>query len=151
MPVIHVETRIHAPPEVCFDLARDVETHMTSVAVTNERAVAGKTSGLMERGDWVTWEASHFGVRQCLTAVITELHRPYYFVDEMTQGIFARFRHTHRFEALPEGTRMVDHFDYTSPLGLLGVVADALFLEAYMRRVLVERCEHLKAIAEGRA
>jgi ligand-binding SRPBCC domain-containing protein len=151
MPVIHVETLIHAPPEVCFDLARDVETHMTSVAASDERAVAGKTSGCMELGDWVTWEATHFGVRQCLTAVITAYERPHYFEDEMKEGVFARFRHIHRFEALPNGTRMIDHFNYTSPLGLLGVMADVMFLEAYMRRVLVERCQHLKRMAEQQA
>lgn len=93
MPVIHVETLIHALPEVCFDLARDVEPHMTSVAGTDERAVAGVTTGLLGLGDWVTWEATHFGVRQRLTAAITAYDRPRFFVDEMMEGIFARCRH----------------------------------------------------------
>ncbi len=149
MPIIQLETLIQAPPAVCFDLSRDVEAHLASVAGSDERAVAGVTTGRMELGDWVTWEATHFGVRQRLTAVITAYHRPYAFVDEMHEGIFARFRHTHRFEAIAGGTRMRDHFDYTAPLGLLGVLADVFFLEAYMRETLAARCRHLKAMAEG--
>jgi hypothetical protein len=34
---------------------------------------------------------------------------------------------------------MCDKFNYESPLGWLGRIADGLFLEAYMRRFLLER------------
>ena len=44
---------------------------------------------------------------------------------------------------------MRDVFDYSSPFGPLGRLADWLFLEAYMTRFIVERAEHLKALAEG--
>ena len=44
---------------------------------------------------------------------------------------------------------MRDVFDYTSPLGFLGVIADSLFLRAYMRSLLEERNEIIKRIAES--
>ena len=34
---------------------------------------------------------------------------------------------------------MIDMFDYAAPLGPLGRLAEALFLDRYMRRLLVER------------
>ena len=71
MPTIRVETRIEAPVERCFDLARDVDLHRRSLARTGERAVGGVTTGLLGPGDTVTWEGRHFGVRQRLTARIT--------------------------------------------------------------------------------
>lgn len=55
------------------------------------------TGGLVELGQSVTWEAVHFGIKQLLTAKITELHYPHYFVDEMVSGAFKRFRHVHEF------------------------------------------------------
>jgi hypothetical protein len=55
MPTIVVETRIAAPVERCFDLARDVDVHLRTAASTGERAVGGKTSGLLELGDVVTF------------------------------------------------------------------------------------------------
>ena len=72
MPVISYEVYINAPIEVCFDLTRDVEIHTKTTAKTKERAVAGVTSGLMEEGDQVTWEAVHLGIKQKLTAKIIE-------------------------------------------------------------------------------
>ena len=44
---------------------------------------------------------------------------------------------------------MVDEFRYTSPLGILGVIADKLFLERYMRAFLIERVQYLKQRAES--
>lgn len=64
MTSIVVETRIAAPIELCFDLARDVDAHVSTSASTGERAVGGKTSGLLDLGDVVTFEAVHFGIRQ---------------------------------------------------------------------------------------
>jgi hypothetical protein len=57
MTTIVVETRIAAPIELCFDLARDVDAHLKTSSSTGERAVAGEISGLLELGDVVTFEA----------------------------------------------------------------------------------------------
>jgi len=149
MPVIVLRTRVAAPPSRCFDLARDIDLHQRSTAASRERAVAGVTSGLLGRGDEVTWEATHFGVRQRLTSRITEFDPPNRFVDEMVRGAFARFRHEHQFLSIPDGTDMVDIFDYTSPLGPLGRLADGLFLRRYMTRLLRARNAYLKRVAES--
>ncbi len=149
MPVIVLRTRVAAPPSRCFDLARDIDLHQRSTAASRERAVAGVTSGLLGRGDKVTWEATHFGVRQRLTSRITEFDPPNRFVDEMVRGAFARFRHEHQFLSIPDGTDMVDIFDYTSPLGPLGRLADGLFLRRYMTRLLRARNAYLKRVAES--
>ncbi|MGE7271772.1 SRPBCC family protein [Brevibacillus panacihumi] len=152
MPVIRMEVEIDAPQQICFDLARSIDSHMESTARTRERAIGGVTSGLIRLGESVTWEAVHFGVKQRLTAKITEMEEPWFFVDEMVQGAFKRFYHKHEFIPLGEKkTRMIDTFDYTSPLGVLGKLADVLILERYMRRFLLERNLYLKEKAERQA
>ena len=149
MPVIILRTQVKAPPSRCFDLARDVDLHQRSTAASRERAVAGVTSGLLGLGDEVTWEATHFGVRQRLTSRITEFEPPRRFVDEMIRGAFRRFRHENQFLAVEGGTEMLDTFDYTSPLGPLGRLADILFLRQYMSRLLRRRNAYLKGEAES--
>jgi ligand-binding SRPBCC domain-containing protein len=149
MPVIVTRTRVAAPPSRCFDLARDVNAHERSTAASRERAVAGVTSGLLGLGDEVTWEATHFGVRQRLTSRITEFDPPKRFVDEMVRGAFRSFRHEHRFNEIEGGTEVVDIFDYTAPLGRLGRLADVLFLSRYMTRLLRDRNAYLKRAAES--
>jgi ligand-binding SRPBCC domain-containing protein len=148
MPTIHLETFIRAPIETCFDLSRSVDVHMDSTNHTSERAIAGVTSGMMNLNDEVTWEATHFGLRQRLTSRITAMERPRLFVDEMQRGAFKRWHHTHTFEPREDGTLMIDVADYASPLGLLGHIIDRLFLENYMTRLLLVRNAHIKKIAE---
>jgi hypothetical protein len=86
MAEINIRTVIKAPIERCFDLARDIDFHTQSLSATEERAVAGRTSGLLELGETVTWEGRHFGIRQRLTSKITAYNRPHYFRDSMIAG-----------------------------------------------------------------
>lgn len=150
MALIYLETFIEAPVETCFDLARDVDVHMKSTGETNEKAIGGVTSGLLEVGDVVTWEAKHLGVTQTLTAQITALSRPDYFIDEMVSGAFHSFVHTHRFEEMDGVTLMIDQFIYKAPFGLAGKIANVAFLKRYMHRFLQKRATALKTIAEAR-
>lgn len=151
MTVIKLETFIRAPQALCFDLARDVDVHMASTAETGERAVAGVTSGMMELGDEVTWEAKHLGIRQRFTSKITALERPRMFVDEMQRGAFKSLRHLHRFEERDGGTLMIDEMTFISPFGILGRITNTVFLENYMRRFLIKHNEHIKKVAEEKA
>jgi ligand-binding SRPBCC domain-containing protein len=149
MPRIEITTEVAAPLERVFDLARDIDVHQQSQTKHQERAVAGRTSGLIEEGEEVTWEAVHFGVRQKLTSRITVMRRPAHFRDVMVRGAFKRFEHDHYFTSLPGNrTLMRDVFDYTSPLGWLGRLADILFLQRYMARLLLERNLVIKRLAE---
>lgn len=150
MPVINHEIYVEAPVDICFDLTRNVDVHTETTAKTKERAIAGVTSGLMEKGDTVTWEAVHLGVKQKLTAQITEMERPYRFTDVMVKGAFHSFTHTHEFIEKGSGTIMKDRFEYRSPWGILGRIADQLFLEKYMNRFIADRASELKRIAESR-
>ena len=149
MPLIHLNTHIQAPIEVVFDLSRSIELHTLSTAHTNEQTIAGKTSGLLELGETVTWRARHFGVYQTLTSKMTVLERPYFFVDEMVKGIFHNFRHEHIFEAQADTNMMIDKFNYRSPLGILRKLADQLFLKRYMTRLLEKRNQTIKTYAEN--
>jgi len=150
MPEISLTTEIAAPVETVFDLSRSVDLHVDSTAQTNERAVAGRTSGLMELGETVTWEATHFFVRQRLTVEIVEFDRPNHFRDSMLSGAFAHFDHDHDFHEHSDGTLMTDRFNFTSPLGWLGKTANWLFVTRHLRKLLVERNAVIKSVAESK-
>jgi ligand-binding SRPBCC domain-containing protein len=139
MARIHLETEIAAPIETVFDLARDLDFHMRSMAHTTARAVGGRTSGRIELGETVTWQARHLGRTWSLTSEIVELEAPTRFVDRQTAGPFAWFRHVHRFEAIPGGTRMIDDWEHASPFGLVGRIADRLVLVPLLTRLLERR------------
>jgi ligand-binding SRPBCC domain-containing protein len=149
MAAFRVVTIIDAPIDVCFDLSRDIDFHVRSVEGTGERAVAGRTSGLIELGETVTWEARHLGVRQRLTSKVTAFDRPRYFRDEMVAGAFKSFTHDHRFEARDGLTEMIDEVEFRSPLGPLGWLVDKLFMTSYLRQFLIARTQAIKREAES--
>ena len=144
MPRIVIETLIDASREEVFNLARNIDFHTKSAAHTKEKAIAGKVSGLIELGESVTWKARHFGVWQTLESKITEFDFPNSFVDEMQRGAFKSFKHIHIFEEENGQTKMIDVFEYVSPCGLLGKLADILFLKSYMIKFLTRRNEIMK-------
>src|SRR5436305_8542547 len=151
MATFRIVTTIDAPIEVCFDLARDIDFHTRSLEGTGERAVAGRTTGVIGPGESVTWEARHLLVRQRLTVEVTAFDRPSYFRDVMTRGAFRSFAHDHRFEAQDGRTVMTDEVEFRSPLGPLGWLVDRLFMAGYLRRLLDGRCQAIKRGAESSA
>jgi ligand-binding SRPBCC domain-containing protein len=141
---------IKAPIVRCFDLARDIDVHTRTVwKHTREQAVAGVTTGCIGSGELVTFEATHFGIRQRLTSKITDFNAPYLFVDETQKGAFKSLRHVHTFETHGEGTLMTDTLRFEAPLGWLGWIAERLVLKAYMTHFLDHRNEQLKQLAEA--
>ena len=98
MPTIELETEIEAGIETCFDLSRSIDLHQLSTAKTKEIAVEGITSGLIGLNESVTWQATHFGIRQKLSSRITEFNRPLHFRDEQMKGAFKYIIHDHYFE-----------------------------------------------------
>lgn len=149
MPVIILKTVINATAAIVFDLARSIDLYQVSTQQTKEKVVGGRLSGLIELNETVTWQARHFGIVQRLTSKITAFDKPGYFVDEMVQGAFKSFKHEHVFEDTDSGMIMTDVFTYQSPFGVLGRLADKLFLKNYMEVLLIQRNQVIKDYAEN--
>lgn len=144
-----VITVIEAPPEVCFDLSRDLDFHQESFGHKNERIVGGRFSGLIGLNEEVTWRAKHFGFYHEHTSRITAFILPSHFRDEMTEGRFAKYRHDHYFEPTSTGTRMKDLVEFEAPMGFIGRIAEALVLKNYMQRLISGWSESIRVKAEA--
>jgi ligand-binding SRPBCC domain-containing protein len=151
MGTIRVATTIRAPAERCFDLARSVSAHLSSMRTTRERVVSSIASDLLGPGAVVTWEATHLGVRIRLMSKITQFDAPRSFEDEQIAGPFASFWHRHEFSTKNGVTVMTDLVRSRSPFGLLGTLAERVFLDRYLRALLERRASHLRALAESGA
>ncbi len=148
MPKFVLKTKIYATSDVCFNLARSIDLHLDTMRHTGERAVAGVTTGLIGLNETVTWKAKHFGVTMKLTSKIIRCEIPTLFTDEMITGPFKMMIHQHVFEQKSGYTLMTDEFTYESPLGILGKLADALFLRKYMQELIEHRNQFIKQKAE---
>jgi ligand-binding SRPBCC domain-containing protein len=145
VPSLRFETVIAAPAAACFELSLCVDAHTASMSGSNERAIAGVTSGTMALGDTVTWRAWHLGVLFRMTSQITAYEAPRRFVDEQLRGPFDTWWHEHTFTALDTGdTAMVDVVRFKAPLGPVGTLVEQLALTGYLKRLLQRRNDWLK-------
>ncbi len=149
MPTIHLTTFIAAPVERVFDLSRSVDVHKKSMAHTNEQAVAGIVSGLVNQNETVTWKAKHLGKMRVMKVKISSMLAHQSFTDEMVSGDFKEMKHEHHFKPIQNGTLMIDLFSFESPYGKLGKIINYIFLQRYMKKLLERRNQAIKEFAES--
>lgn len=148
MTILEFHTEIKAAAELVFDLSRSVELHLESTAHTNEKAISGKTSGLMELGETVTWRAKHFGIYLTHESKITKMEKPLCFVDEMVSGTFKTFSHEHFFTEENSATKMTDVIRYEMPFGTFGRLFDSMLLRKHLSELIRKRNLVIKSQAE---
>ncbi len=148
MAKVELLTEINAPIEKCFDLARNISIHLESTKETSEKVIAGRTTGLMELGETITWEGKYLGIRQTLSSKITAFDYPNFFADEMVEGAFKYFRHEHHFVKMDNYTLMKDVFIFESPFGVVGKLFNRLILIKHITTFLKRRNSIIKQVAE---
>jgi ligand-binding SRPBCC domain-containing protein len=148
MTTIQLTTKIKAPIQTVFDVSRNIDIHQQSASKSNEVAIAGVTSGLINLNQTVTWRGKHFGFYLTHKSRITVMDLYNYFVDEMEEGKFKTFKHQHFFEEINDITTMTDVLQYETPFGVFGKLFDVLFLKKHLTQFLLERNKILKAVAE---
>lgn len=76
-------------------------------------------------------------------AEITEFVLNSYFIDHQVKGPFGFWNHTHRIRSVDRAginiTVIVDQVEYEPPMGLLGRIANSLFLRAQLERTFTYR------------
>lgn len=75
---------------------------------------------------------------------ITHVQEPYYFVDEQRFGPYSLWHHQHHFRELQEGVEMTDIVSYKIPFGILGDLANALFVRKRLEYIFDYRYQTLE-------
>jgi ligand-binding SRPBCC domain-containing protein len=148
MPKIHLTSFIAAPIERVFNLSRSINLHQLSTASTNEKAIDGVMTGLINKNETVTWQAKHLFKTRRFTSKITEMKSPDFFTDEMIKGDFKNFHHEHHFKTADNGTIMIDLIEFETPYGAIGKIVNSVFLTHYLEKFLIKRNEMIKEYAE---
>ena len=149
MTTIKIITKINAPKKIVFDLSRNIDVHQNSASKTNEKAIAGVTSGLINYNETVTWRGKHFGFYLTHKSRMTAMDLYDYFVDEMEEGKFKSFKHEHSFVEKDGKTVMIDNLNYETPFWIFGQLFNYLFLKKHLTNFLLERNKVLKELSEN--
>jgi ligand-binding SRPBCC domain-containing protein len=90
----------------------------------------------MYPGMIITYKVSPLlGIQLDWMTEITHVEEQSYFVDEQRIGPYAMWQHEHKIEAVEGGVLMTDIVTYQPPFGILGVIANKLFIKKQLQAI----------------
>ncbi len=90
----------------------------------------------MYEGMIIRYRISPFaGIRMNWVTEITHISERQFFVDEQRFGPYAMWHHEHHFEERDGGVLMRDVLHYKVPYGIIGTLADALFVDGKVEQI----------------
>jgi uncharacterized membrane protein len=145
VPLIRKSIAISASPEDVFNYVTNYSTQPDWITFIREVEITsgdGKSEGTTDRCLF------KLGPRaQTLDAVWTEYDPPRAFAGEATSGLEMEGRMT--FDPGDGGTHVEWTISYEPPMGPLGALLDALFMNRLFQNEIEESLESLKAQLEG--
>lgn len=115
-------------------------------AYMNFKVTNNSGQGKMYPGMIITYKVSPLpGFRVNWMTEITHVKEMEYFVDEQRIGPYTLWHHQHTIEPIEGGVLMTDIVTYAPPLGVLGRLANVLFIRRQLesifdfRRLAVEK------------
>lgn len=103
----------------------------------------------MRAGALIEYRLQLLGVGFAWLTRIEALDPDERFVDVQVKGPYRSWRHTHEFQDDPGGTLVRDRVEYELPLGPLGEVAHALFVEARLAHIFNHRRRRISELLEA--
>ncbi len=101
----------------------------------------------MYRGMMISYKVSPLaGFKSDWVTEITHVEPFSYFVDEQRSGPYRIWHHEHKLIPQPKGILMTDLITYQPPFGLLGRVANKLFIENKLKEIFDYRKVRLKEL-----
>jgi len=79
------------------------------------------------------------GIKMDWVTEITYIKDRQYFIDEQRFGPYALWHHEHHFEEQAGGVLMTDLLHYKVPYGIIGTIADAIFVNDKIEQIFAFR------------
>lgn len=110
--------------------------------------VTGNTGkGQMYPGMIITYKVSPLlGIKLDWVTEITHVMDKEYFVDEQRIGPYTMWHHEHKIEPIAGGIMMTDIVTYQPPMGILGAIANTLFIKKQLEEIFGYRTVALENI-----
>jgi ligand-binding SRPBCC domain-containing protein len=145
MPVFQATVCLPRPTAEVFDFFRR-PANLIRISPPDFHLRLVEAPEVLELGSRLTLQGRRWGIPQRIVSEVTALEQEALMVDEQREGPFGKWVHTHRFEAVPEGTRVTDEIDYAAPGGLLGLVVSERFIASDLEWIFQYRTEKLKEL-----
>jgi ligand-binding SRPBCC domain-containing protein len=152
-PMAHFEysSVIHAPREAVFKAHADIKILGQIMPDEYRIDVTGPEPSEFSKGAEFELKVTRAGVSVSWGTVIEDVVPGESFRDRQTYGPFDMWIHTHRFEEHGPNTLVTDFVEYDLPGGILGKLADDLFVRRELKRIFEIRHQKLGALLASSA
>ena len=123
MPKVETAIKIHAPIEKVFDIMIDPESIPKFAPIYAVSDMKGKPG---EKGNSADYEYHILGIKLKQTMTVLDVQKPYSITYEMSGGIPGKWAYT--LEPHEGGTVIWTRVDYSVPAGIIGRIANWLFI-----------------------
>lgn len=90
----------------------------------------------MYPGMIISYKVSPFlGIKLNWVTEITQVKDQTYFIDEQRIGPYSFWHHQHKIEPVAGGVLMTDIVTYRPPLGIMGAIANSLFIKRQLQQI----------------
>jgi ligand-binding SRPBCC domain-containing protein len=145
MPVFEGTTVLaHSPAEVFDFICKPANLIAVTPPDLNMRLVEAPER--LSLGARIVLQSRRWGFSQRIVSLVTAFDPNRLIADEQKEGPFKKWVHSHRLEAIPEGTRMIDRIEYEAPGGLLGLVFTTDAIENELQELFAYRTEKFKEL-----
>jgi ligand-binding SRPBCC domain-containing protein len=145
MPTFEATTTLACPPERVWEFLT-CPGNLLEVSPPDLHLRLVEGPAVLSLGARISVQGRKWGVSQRITNEVTRFEPPLLLVDEQREGPFGKFVHTHRLEAVPNGTCMTDTIEYEAPAGLLGLVLTAGLIRADLEKMFAHREKRFREI-----
>jgi ligand-binding SRPBCC domain-containing protein len=124
------------------NLKKITPAHMGFVITTGENSLKKMYPGMI-----VGYEVSPFlGLKMNWVSEITQVNEKKFFIDEQRVGPYKMWHHEHHLEEGDSGVYIRDIVTYVPPFGVLGIIANSLFIKKQLDEIFNYRFERLEEI-----
>jgi len=139
--VLRTQQRFLGPPESIFDFFADAANLEAITPPWLNFRILTPLPIVMGSGTLIDYQLRLHWIPIRWRTEIAEWEPPHRFVDQQLRGPYRLWRHTHTFEATPNGTLMTDNVEY-SVLG--GRLLNRWFVEPDLKKIFAYRRQCLE-------
>ncbi|MEE4258560.1 MAG: SRPBCC family protein [Bacteroidales bacterium] len=109
----------------------------------NFKIMSGLGNGFYP-GMIITYKIKPFlGITMNWVTEITQLREGQFFIDDQRSGPYKYWHHQHHFRATKNGVEMTDILHYAAPFGIIGKLAELLFVNRQVKHIFNYRKKKL--------
>lgn len=104
------------------------------------------STGIINEGTTIDYTLRWFGIKYRWRTLIASWEPGVKFIDTQVRGPYILWHHTHNFEAINGGVRMIDRVRYRLPFGPFGMLGHALLVQRQLNTIFDYRFKNVSEI-----